>query len=223
MLQSVIVTGATQESRGEKINQLWPCLKENLTNQPDVFVVDQGEDKISINTIREIKKWLGRKAYQAPQQLVIINQAQNLTIEAQNAFLKTLEEPPQKTIIILSVDNHYRLLPTIISRCQVINLANQPINQSTKTKSQLITLLANDLGAQLLFARQKKKEKTDFFINWLTEEKGADFANDQEKLVVFNFLAKAINLSQTNISARFILDYLFAQKPAPNTSKKPSK
>jgi DNA polymerase III delta prime subunit len=55
--------------------------------------------------------------------LVIINDAENLTLEAQNALLKTIEEPAESTLIILTVEGTQGLLPTVLSRCEAVYFA----------------------------------------------------------------------------------------------------
>jgi DNA polymerase-3 subunit delta' len=79
---------------------------------------------IGIDAVRTLEHFFslkvpGRSVY---NRIVIIEQAQSLTIEAQNALLKLLEEPPMGTIIILTVDNEQNLLPTIRSRAPVVPL-----------------------------------------------------------------------------------------------------
>lgn len=86
---------------------------------------EKGEKSISIDAVREIEHFLSLKVPQSAQihRLVIIEDAHTMTISAQNALLKTLEEPPSGTIILLTAANPQALLPTIRSRCQAIVLA----------------------------------------------------------------------------------------------------
>lgn len=72
---------------------------------------------IGIKKIRDLKSWAKMKPFQTTLKVVLIKQAQNLTVEAQNAMLKILEEPPRATVIVLTVNDTKNLLPTIISRC----------------------------------------------------------------------------------------------------------
>lgn len=77
---------------------------------------------ISIDAIRDLQHFLQLKTIgsQPIRRAVVIEHADALTIEAQNAFLKLLEEPPADTIVLLTVDNQRALLPTILSRVQSI-------------------------------------------------------------------------------------------------------
>jgi len=73
---------------------------------------------IHIDKIRMIERKLRYRPNEGNYRVVIIVQAEEMTVQAANAFLKTLEEPPSYAAIILTTTNYSRLLPTIISRCQ---------------------------------------------------------------------------------------------------------
>lgn len=89
-------------------------------HHPDVLLIEPNPS-ITIDQVRHLKTWLSRKPYQAKTKLALFLQAHTLTLPAQHSLLKSLEEPPPDTIIILSTDHPDALLPTIHSRCQVIN------------------------------------------------------------------------------------------------------
>jgi DNA polymerase III subunit delta' len=96
-----------------------------LANYPYISRVQPEKNSISIEAIRELQRFLQLKTIgQKPlRRAVIVEHAEALTTEAQNAFLKLLEEPPTDTIIILTADNQRALLPTILSRVQSIPIA----------------------------------------------------------------------------------------------------
>lgn len=87
-------------------------------------VIPDDKNTISIESIRALQKFLQLKTSgkRAIRRLAIIEHAGSLTIEAQNAFLKLLEEPPADTVMILTAANTRDLLPTVLSRLQVINV-----------------------------------------------------------------------------------------------------
>lgn len=76
---------------------------------------------ISIEKIREIRRASAFKSLEGKGRVVILVDAERMTIEAANALLKILEEPPDKTYLVLISSKPNLLLPTILSRCQVIN------------------------------------------------------------------------------------------------------
>lgn len=89
---------------------------------PDVKIVtgDENKQTIGVDTIRELREFVLLKPYMGEYKVIIIDNAHTLTVQAQNGFLKTLEEPPLDTLIILVTHKEYVLLPTIISRTQRI-------------------------------------------------------------------------------------------------------
>ncbi|MEN6351634.1 MAG: hypothetical protein ABFD08_19845 [Syntrophomonas sp.] len=94
--------------------------KENL--HPDLLVIEKQENKALIGKeqiTREMEPWLALKPYRASRRVVIIRDSQLLSMEAANALLKTLEEPPDYAVIILVSDDN-NLLETIVSRCQLL-------------------------------------------------------------------------------------------------------
>lgn len=93
-------------------------------NDPDLKFAapqrEEGDTKIYIETIREIQQFLSLSPVFGPYKFVIIDDADRLTLEASNSFLKLLEEPSSKAVLILVTSQPGMLLPTIISRCQSI-------------------------------------------------------------------------------------------------------
>ncbi len=102
------------------------CLKIDHGNHPDVQVVDGTQELIKIAQVRQLQRKLHYKPLEGRKKVVIIDGAENLGPAAANALLKTLEEPPPGTVIILISTSLSLLLPTIISRCQKIRF--QPLS-----------------------------------------------------------------------------------------------
>ncbi|MFH1478700.1 MAG: DNA polymerase III subunit delta' [Candidatus Omnitrophota bacterium] len=98
------------------------CKKIIKGNHPDVFdIIPEGPSRsIKIDKARDIIYQASLKPYEAKKRFFIINNAESLTIEAQNALLKILEEPPLNHILILTASNVMGILPTVVSRCKVI-------------------------------------------------------------------------------------------------------
>ncbi|MEW6572842.1 MAG: DNA polymerase III subunit delta' [Bacillota bacterium] len=86
---------------------------------PDLHSLDPKESTIKIDQIRQLVSAVGRKPYHH-RHVVIIDQAEKTTPEAQNAFLKTLEDPPGNTVFILISAHPDVLLPTVLSRCSEV-------------------------------------------------------------------------------------------------------
>jgi len=99
------------------------CEQIIVNNHPDTQII-KSQDTIKIEEIRNLQHNLNLNSFNALYKIAIIIDADKMTKEAQNAFLKTLEEPPGKTILILTTDSENKLLPTIISRCQSVAFRN---------------------------------------------------------------------------------------------------
>jgi DNA polymerase III subunit delta' len=96
------------------------CRKIASGNHPDVIHIKPTGTLIRIAQIRELYHTLAMRPYEASVRVVIISDAQMMNPEAGNALLKMLEEPPDRTVLILTADQASDLLPTIVSRCQRI-------------------------------------------------------------------------------------------------------
>ena len=92
---------------------------ENLENSPDFINIYPDGSSIKIAQIRKLQTDIIIKPHKK-YKIYIINQSEKLTVEAQNALLKTLEEPPEYVIMILITSNKAALLDTIKSRCEII-------------------------------------------------------------------------------------------------------
>jgi DNA polymerase-3 subunit delta' len=107
---------------GEACTACESCRKILDGNHPDLFMIEPDQEKkvIRIDQVREIERHLAFLPAFGRYRIIIIDPAENMTDEAANAFLKTLEEPPPRTIFILNVRETGELLPTIVSRCQKV-------------------------------------------------------------------------------------------------------
>ncbi len=100
------------------------CVQAASSNQPDIiWVTHEKPNSIGVDDIREqVVNDVAIKPYSSRYKIYIINEADKLTVQAQNALLKTLEEPPEYAVIMLLTTNSEGLLQTILSRCVVLNL-----------------------------------------------------------------------------------------------------
>lgn len=99
------------------------CIQTESNNQPDIFRVTHEKASIGVDDIRiQVNNDIGIKPYSSPYKIYIIDEADKMTEQAQNALLKTIEEPPEYARIILLTNNVNTLLPTILSRCVILDL-----------------------------------------------------------------------------------------------------
>ena len=101
---------------------------ENLFNSPDYIEIKPDGNSIKIAQIRKLQSDILVKPYKS-YKIYVIDEAQKMTVEAQNALLKTLEEPPKYAIIILITDNKESLLDTIKSKCEIIKFTPIPMQE----------------------------------------------------------------------------------------------
>ena len=96
------------------------CLKFASGNHPDFLQILPSGAAIKIDQVREVKKALSYPPLEGGFRVVLLAEVHTMRREAANSMLKTLEEPPEKSIFILTGDETGGILPTIISRCQVV-------------------------------------------------------------------------------------------------------
>jgi DNA polymerase-3 subunit delta' len=124
------------EQEARPCGQCRSCLHIAAGNHPDVQLIgrlpgtEPGEagikKEISIAQIKEIQRSAGLQPYEGRHRVFIIDGAEYLNEDSANCLLKTLEEPPPKVLFILLTVNDGRLLPTIVSRCQRVELFPLP-------------------------------------------------------------------------------------------------
>jgi DNA polymerase-3 subunit delta' len=102
------------------------CRKTAAGQHPDVRIIDDEGSSIKIDQIRELRRETSLSPFEGRWRVYILCNFQKATLEAANCLLKTLEEPPPRVVIVLTATEPELLLPTIISRCQVLNLRPFP-------------------------------------------------------------------------------------------------
>lgn len=108
----------------EPCNECHSCKQAISFNQPDIIrITHEKPGTISVDDIRtQLNNDIAIKPYSSKYKIYIMNEAEKMTQQAQNALLKTLEEPPEYAVILLLVTNLDAMLPTILSRCVVLNM-----------------------------------------------------------------------------------------------------
>lgn len=176
-MRSYLIVGGNTEERIKKFEELTGKCLALFEKSPDFYKISpQERASISIEQVREIQKRILLKPFQEKSSIIFVPEAQKMTIDAQNSFLKTLEEPPQYCQIYLSCPGSLWLLPTISSRCQIITLNSKEINFSENEKKQLSEFLKKILesspGEKLnLLEKDIPKETGESLrenaVNWL--------------------------------------------------------
>ena len=127
MLANLFATTLLCEEQGpDPCNVCHSCHQAESGNHPDIIrVTHEKPSTISVDDIRrQVNEDIQIKPYQGPYKIYIIAEADLMTVQAQNALLKTIEEPPAYAVIFLLTENAEALLPTITSRCVMLKLRN---------------------------------------------------------------------------------------------------
>lgn len=184
-----------EEADNDSCDQCINCQKIDHYNHPDVKYIEiaEGANKLKIDQIREIQKEISYKPYETDYKIYIIDDAEEMTPQAANSLLKTLEEPPSYAVIILLVEEINRLLPTVISRCQHIRLSNIP---RKKIRQELLDEGIDNNRSELLariargsLGRALELNENDQFLEYRTNL--YDFLKDLYKMDTVNIFGQA--------------------------------
>lgn len=142
------------ESRqdAEPCQKCHSCKQALSGNHPDIiFVTHEKPGTIGVDDIRsQINGDVAIKPYSGPKKIYIMNEGEKMTVQAQNALLKTLEEPPEYAVILILTTNVNSLLPTILSRCVVLNM--KPVKDSQIKKFLMENMEIPDYKADVCVA-----------------------------------------------------------------------
>lgn len=149
--QSYLITALTNESARFETKKLAAALGINLVKvSPDIFFIRAQKQEIGIDQIRDLKAHIYQKPLAYQHKFVIIENSEHLTLEAQNALLKILEEPPSHAVLVLETRNKSLLLPTITSRTVAVSAHQKPqkgsptlLDQNLESALEQITGIAS--------------------------------------------------------------------------------
>lgn len=110
-------------------NSCRSCRKLDSGNHPDVSLVEPSEGSLKIDQMRRLRHNANFRPFEGRYRVTVIDQAHKLTDQAANSILKLLEEPPSADIFVLVCPDPSLLLPTILSRCQVVQCVPVPRDQ----------------------------------------------------------------------------------------------
>lgn len=136
----------------EPCQECHACKQALSDNQPDIIrVTHEKPNTIGVDDIRmQINNDVAIKPYSSPYKIYIVNEAEKMTPQAQNALLKTLEEPPEYAVILLLTSNVNALLSTILSRCVMLNM--KPVADEKVRKFLMEELCVPDYKADVCVA-----------------------------------------------------------------------
>jgi len=136
----------------EPCQQCRSCKQALSNNQPDIiYVTHEKPGSIGVDDIRkQVNGDIAIKPYNSPYKVYIVNEAEKMTVQAQNALLKTLEEPPAYAVILLLTTNVNSLLQTILSRCVILHM--KPVSDELIKKFLMEQMQVPDYKADICAA-----------------------------------------------------------------------
>lgn len=201
------------DSSDKPCNACISCRKMESGNHPNIETIRPSGASIKIKQIREVISKVSKKPFESGYKVLIIDEADKMTQEAQDAFLKTLEEPPVNTVFILLAQNQYSLLPTVVSRCQVFYLKEVP-------RQQIESCLAEKFGynrEQISFAAASANGIIGRAIEMLNNQELVDLRKRQIDLVsrlkggsYTELSAAASELTATKGDLEKLLDFMLS-------------
>ena len=130
------------DTDGEPCMQCPTCLRIDRMQHPDLMVIKSDPDSkvLKVDQVRTLQRALSLSPYEARYKIALLLRFEEANQNAANALLKTLEEPASKVILLLTADNPENLLPTIVSRCEVLRLSPlslEDVNEGLQTKWEI--------------------------------------------------------------------------------------
>ncbi|SHK09887.1 DNA polymerase III subunit [Tepidibacter formicigenes] len=168
----------------------------NLENSPDFKLLEPQGSSFKINQIRNMHSDIIVRPYKN-KKIYILDDSDKMTVQAQNALLKTLEEPPEYAVLILIAKNSATILDTIKSRCEIIKFSPLPligienylINYKNIDKDKAKVLSSFSMGIlsnalELLNSEEfnKKREEIENYINIMISKNVVDILNINSSL-----------------------------------------
>ena len=183
---------------GDFCGECADCARIQDGNHPDVRIIEPlaGRKEIGIQQIRELEKELNFRSFSGKKKIAILDPATLMNLSAQNALLKTLEEPPRDSLLILIAANGGALLPTLRSRCLRISfgpLARDLISGflvsrkglEAETAEFLAAMSLGSLGAVVSIDTQELLERRREWVRLISGLRAGDYraATDAAEVV----------------------------------------
>ena len=174
---------------GEFCGSCRDCRQILSMTYPDLSLLEpeEGHKDILIDQVRALQHTLALTPYSASYRIALLPNFQRTTVQAANALLKTLEEPPDRVVLLLTADALENLLPTIVSRCEVIRLRPASLDSTraflqskmdlTNEKARLITHLSGGrIGAAIRMAEDstemaRRRDHMETFLGLISAKR----------------------------------------------------
>ena len=199
-------------------NNCITCMRIDSDNYPDIIKLDGSKAIIKKEDVLNIENRFEKTAFETKGIMIyIVNQVENMRVEAVNSMLKFLEEPESEIYAFLTTNNVNNILPTIVSRCQVLPLISMPRDKVIRDAqgllieqddAELLSYFYND--GELIYDFLMDEEESD---NYKEAKKALDglldvMSGGNRKDVVYYSQTNIVPLIKTKEELRFFVDLL---------------
>lgn len=207
-MHAFLIVGGSKEKRSGEVERL---IKDWQVQAFDRIIIAPEGQSLTIGQVRDMASRLQLTPYQSSLVVGVIYDAHFLTLPAQAALLKTLEEPPLHARIILEAETSSKLLSTIVSRCQIIDLGSFP-NPSAeavvRALEEIDQLLKAEIGKRLVLIEPLAKTREEA-LAWVDLAVAALrqllLAQHRNRLPRQQSLTPYFHLPATKLTRRFLL------------------
>jgi hypothetical protein len=164
MLPKIIIANDPDQRRQQSLSLITEITGVSFhPTHPDFTIVKAEKEFITIQQVRLFNRQLVIKPYQSQNKVYIFEDVWRLTLSAQQALLKSLEEPPDFALIILETNQLQSILPTIVSRCETISLfTDAKFELTTEQQDRISALLKSSPGQIINWLSTNRFTKTDY-------------------------------------------------------------
>ena len=218
---------------GESCGECSSCRKLARQAHPDLFVVEPEGNYLRIEQLRKLQAKAHFEKYEGRYKIFIIKDSEAMKDEAANSILKLLEEPPPATVFLLLAENADKLLPTILSRCQVVNIggaggfavSEEKLADCLPEAEQFLSALPKKQLYQVLLMTNRLEGDRDYTLHFVAaclhvlhsslkgrfDGETAVLLPNQPKtlLKAANIAEETLGLIRRNINLKLLLDVLF--------------
>lgn len=201
-----------QENQGEPCNKCSACQQIQEGKSFDLVEIDAASNR-GIEEMRQLKEGMQFAPTMFKYKVFIIDEAHQLTKEAVNALLKTLEEPPSHAVFILATTEIHKMIPTILSRCQrfdfrklsvleiIKRLESIATQEHTAIEKQALELIALQAGGSLRDAEGLLDKVLTFHLG-----------SDTTKAISSDSVKELLGIADINVTGEFV-DFLIIKQP----------
>jgi hypothetical protein len=212
-MHAYLIIGGTKQIRLEEIARRLSAIAISPFDIISVSV-DPEDEHIGIQAIRSLKKRLLLSPQHSEYSIGIIESAAELTTEAQNALLKLLEEPPLHAKIYCETENTDLLLPTIVSRCEIVTMKSENAG-NPKLIPAVTTMLTGSIVEKLNLVDSLPKERplVKEWVQAVIMETRTLMLNSQDirYASLIRALEKAYRELSVNVNSKLAIDYAIVQ------------